>query len=232
MQKFVDDLRSRVLGAVKNDEATHIVYRVNSSIFSIEPLAVFHPLSREDILIGIKVAKDHGIAIIPRGAATGITGGCLGRGLVVDLSKNVNRILTINIDEGFALVEPGVVQDDLNRALAKHGYRLGPETSTGNRATLGGMLANNAAGSESLRFGSMVDHILEVELATAKGRFLTLKTPQFPLKIPMKSHKKFYPCETPIKISSKKTFQRSTEILPDTDWTSSLFMKIHLIRQL
>lgn len=182
IKEFIDELKRRVTGSVKDDEATRIVYRVDASIFSIEPLAVFQPLSREDVLIGVKVALEHNIPIIPRGAATGITGGCLGYGLVIDLSKHLDRILDINIQEEFAVVEPGVIQDDLNRELASKGYRLGPETSTGNRATLGGMLANNAAGSESLRFGSMADHILEVELVTAAGKFLVLKNT--PLKSP------------------------------------------------
>lgn len=180
-ERFTEDLRQRVRGSVKDDEATLIAYRVDASIFEIEPIAVFLPLSKEDLLAGIKVAKAHGMAIIPRGAATGITGGCLGKGLVIDLSLHLNRILKINIAEEFAIVEPGVVQDDLNSALKEFGYRLGPETSTGNRATLGGMLANNAAGSESLKYGCMADHILEVELALSDGESILLKKTSLPL---------------------------------------------------
>jgi len=172
--KFVRELKTEVQGHVRDDEATKIVYRVDASIFQVEPVAVFTPLSKQDVVQAIKVAREYNIPVIPRGAATGITGGCLGRGLVIDCSRYLNRILEINIREGFARVEPGVIQDDLNRELKKHGFRLGPETSTGNRATLGGMLANNAAGSESLFFGAMVDCILEVELALSTGELTSL----------------------------------------------------------
>lgn len=119
--------------------------------------------------------------MIPRGAATGITGGCLGRGLVIDLARHLNKIVEINPEEGYAIVEPGVVQDDLNKCLKPLGLRLGPETSTGNRATLGGMLANNAAGSESMRFGSMADHILEVDTILSNASSITLKESFFPV---------------------------------------------------
>jgi FAD/FMN-containing dehydrogenase/Fe-S oxidoreductase len=96
--------------------------------------------------------------------------------VIVDLSKYLNRIIEINIDQEYAICEPGVVQDNLNNALASFGYRLGPDTSTGNRATLGGMLANNSAGAHSLHYGRMVDHVEGVELALAGGRIIECKT--------------------------------------------------------
>lgn len=164
MASFSDDLKAELEGEVYFDPMTRQVYSVDASIFEITPLGVAIPKNQADLTKIVKLAAKNQIPITVRGAATGITGGCLGIGLVVDLSKSISRILEINIEKGYAVCEPGVVQDVLNDQLSPFNYRLGPDTSTGNRATLGGMLANNAAGSRSLRYGKMVDHIEAVEL--------------------------------------------------------------------
>lgn len=150
-------------------------YSVDASIYEIEPTGIVIPKSKEDIQQIIHIANEFKISLIPRGAATGITGSCLGYGLIVDTSKYLNRILEINYEEEYVICEPGVVQDELNKALAAKGYRLGPDTSTGNRATVGGMLANNAAGAHSLLYGKMIDHILEVEMALSNGQCVLFK---------------------------------------------------------
>lgn len=166
------ELRASIEGDVRFDQTTRRVYSVDASIFEIEPLGVVLPKTKEDLISAVKIANRHGVSIIPRGAATGITGGCLGKGLIIDLSKYLNNIGTIDIAKGTVVCQPGVVQDDLNTKLAHFGYRLGPDTSTGNRATLGGMLANNAAGARSLRYGKMVDHVLSVEILLADGQLV------------------------------------------------------------
>jgi FAD/FMN-containing dehydrogenase/Fe-S oxidoreductase len=151
------------------DPISRSVYSVDASIYEVEPIGVALPKSKEDVIRAIQICQEQKISIIPRGAATGITGGCLGRGLILDLSKYMQEILEINFEKGYAVVEPGVVQDTLNQALSPNGYRLGPDTSTGNRATLGGMCANNAAGARSLKYGKMVDRVQEVELVLSNG---------------------------------------------------------------
>lgn len=185
--KLETELKRTLSGEVRFDAMTRRVYSVDASIFEVEPLGVVTPKNREDILNTIRIARKHQVPLIARGAATGITGGCIGSGLILDCSKHLNCILEVNVDEGYAVVEPGVVQDQLNEALAVHGYRLGPDTSTGNRATIGGMLANNAAGSRSLKYGKMVDHILEVELALANGEVVHF-TPLNPVELEAQLH--------------------------------------------
>ncbi len=169
MKTLIEKLKSRIEGEVRDDEVTRRVYSVDASIFEILPLCVVTPRVREDVIQVLQLAKEFGISVVPRGAATGITGGCLGKGIVLDFSKYMNRILKIDFERGFVICEPGVVQDKLNSVLSQNGYRLGPDTSTGNRATLGGMLANNAAGARSLKYGRMVDDVLEVEVALSSG---------------------------------------------------------------
>lgn len=168
-------LRDSIDGEVRFDSISKSVYSVDASIFEVEPIGIVIPKSTSDILKTIHLARKHNVPIIARGAATGITGGCIGKGLVIDTSKYLNNILEINYTQGYVICEPGVVQDRLNEALEAKGYRLGPDTSTGDRATIGGMLANNSAGAHSLKYGKMVDDIISLELLLATGETLVLE---------------------------------------------------------
>ena len=156
----------------------------------MEPLGIVIPRDEEDLLTTLRIAAEHDVPVTARGAATGITGSCLGKGLIIDTSRYMDQIREININKEYAICEPGVVQDRLNEALGSFGYRLGPETSTGNRATIGGMLANNSAGAKSLLYGSMRDHILSVRLALQGGTILEctpLSDEQFNHKLHLKN---------------------------------------------
>ena len=172
---FKDELIEAVEGQVRFDDISRSIYSVDASIYEVAPIGVVIPKTREDLRKAVNIASRYGVAVIPRGAATGTTGGCLGTGLVVDTTKYFNKILEINIDKRYVVCQPGVVQDDLNDALEVYGFQLGPNTSTGNRATIGGMLANNAAGSHSLIYGQMKDHVLEVEVILISGEVVNLR---------------------------------------------------------
>lgn len=171
-ESLIKDLRDSICGDVRADSMSIAAYSVDASIYEIAPLAIVLPAHVEDIATCLEIARHHKVPLIPRGAATGITGGCIGRGIILDTSKYLNRIDHIDYDKQYAVCEPGVVQKQLNDSLAAQDYRLGPDTSTGNRATLGGMLANNAAGARSLRYGQMSDHVQEVELMLYTGEQL------------------------------------------------------------
>ncbi len=172
---FKNDLILGIEGEVRFDEASRHIYSVDASIYEVMPVGVVIPKTKEDVRKAVKTAAHYRVPIIARGAATGTSGGCLGRGLIIDTTKYLNKILEINCDKGYAICHPGVIQDDLNAALEPLGYQLGPNTSTGNRATIGGMLANNAAGSHSLVYGQMEDHILEVEVALSSGEVVIFR---------------------------------------------------------
>jgi FAD/FMN-containing dehydrogenase/Fe-S oxidoreductase len=172
MDLIEKELRERVDGDVHFDSMSRHVYSVDSSIFEIVPLGIVIPKTREGLIEAVRIAHTHRIPITVRGAATGITGGCLGRGIILDTSKYLNSLLSIDVEACSVTCQPGLIQDDMNDALLPFKYRLGPDTSTGNRATLGGMLANNAAGARSLRFGKMSDHVRSVEVVLASGETL------------------------------------------------------------
>ena len=110
----------------------------------------------------IRFANQHRIGLIPRTAGTSLAGQVVGNGIVVDVSRHWNQILEINPDERWVRVQPGVIRDELNMALAEHDLLFGPETSTANRAMVGGMLGNNSCGSNSVVYGSTRDHTISV----------------------------------------------------------------------
>ncbi len=175
MKSLEQALRGEVRGEIHFEEISRRVYSVDASIYEIEPIGIVLPQDKADLVAAVRIAYAHNIPVIARGAATGIAGGCIGRALILDLSKHLTDICEVNYAKEYVLCQPGVVQDTLNKVLEEKNYRLGPDTSTGNRATLGGMLANNAAGSRSLRYGKMVDHVEAVELLLANGELLQLE---------------------------------------------------------
>ncbi|HWN34582.1 MAG TPA: FAD-binding oxidoreductase, partial [Pseudonocardia sp.] len=156
-------------GEVAFDEYTRHLYARDASMYSIMPRGVVAPRHADDVAAAVALAAEHGVPVLPRGAGTSLAGQTVGAALVLDLSRHMSRILELDPVARTARVQPGVVQDQLNRAAAAHGLMFGPDTSTSNRATLGGMIGNNSAGSGSVRYGMTIDHVqrLDVVLSDA-----------------------------------------------------------------
>ncbi|TMS00589.1 FAD-binding and (Fe-S)-binding domain-containing protein [Nonomuraea basaltis] len=154
-------------GDVRDDPYTRHLYSSDASMYAIEPLAVAFPRDAGDVQVLVAACAELGVPVLPRGAGTSLAGQTVGAALIVDFSRHMNQIM--EIDGRSARVQPGVVQDQLNRAARRHGLMFGPDTSTSNRATIGGMIGNNSAGSHSVRYGSTIDHVesLRVVLADA-----------------------------------------------------------------
>jgi FAD/FMN-containing dehydrogenase/Fe-S oxidoreductase len=112
----------------------------------------------------VATARDFGVPVLPRGAGTSLAGQTVGQAIVLDLSRHMAEIIEIDAERRLARVQPGVVQEQLNLAAARHGLAFGPDTSTKNRATLGGMIGNNSAGSQSVRYGMTIDHVLALQV--------------------------------------------------------------------
>ncbi len=162
-------LKSQLEGDLYTDNVQRVLYSTDASQYKEMPLAVARPKSKEDIKRIIAFARDNGTSVIPRGAGTSLAGQVVGSGIVVDISKYMNRILECNAAERWVIVEPGVVLAELNLFLAAHGLQFGPETSTANRCVLGGMVGNNACGLHSLVYGSVREHILEIDAVLSDG---------------------------------------------------------------
>jgi len=162
-------LRTRLDGQVADDDYTRHLFSRDASMYSITPLVVVYPQHADDVRATVAVAAEHGVPVLPRGAGTSLAGQTVGEAVVLDCSRHLTRILEIDPDTRSARVQPGVVAEELNRAAAPHGLMFGPDTSTSDRATLGGMIGNNSAGSGSVRYGMTIDHVraLEVVLSDA-----------------------------------------------------------------
>jgi FAD/FMN-containing dehydrogenase/Fe-S oxidoreductase len=168
-------LSAKLEGEIRNDHLSKILYSTDASAYKETPLAVAFPRSKEDIRLLIDFAKSHKTSLIPRGAGTSLAGQVVGNGIVVDVSKHINKILEVNVEEKWVRVEPGVVLTELNLHLQPFGLMFGPETSTANRCTMGGMLGNNSCGLHSLTHGSVREHILEVKTLLSDGSEVTFK---------------------------------------------------------
>ncbi|HET8828907.1 MAG TPA: FAD-linked oxidase C-terminal domain-containing protein [Pelobium sp.] len=156
-----------------NDTASHqsqiLAYATDASVYQEKPLAVALPKCTEDVKQLIKFALANNLTLIPRAAGTSLAGQVVGNGVVVDISKHFNKIIEVNTEEKWVKVQPGVIRDDLNSYLKSSGLMFGPETSTANRAMIGGMVGNNSCGLHSMVWGAVRDHLLEVSVILSDG---------------------------------------------------------------
>lgn len=183
--KNLEELSKHFEGEFRTDYLTRVLYATDASEYREMPLAVAIPKSHSDLSLLIDFAVKNKTSLIPRGAGTSLAGQVVGHGIVVDVSKNFKQILDFNAEERWVRVEPGVVLAELNLYLKPFGLQFGPEASTANRCTLGGMLGNNSCGLHSLTYGSVRDHILEVDALLSDGSKATFKpltTDQFEQK--------------------------------------------------
>src|SRR5450432_2304595 len=167
-QQFLH-LSSRLEGELFTDETTRILYATDASAYREIPLAVAVPKSVEDLRTLILFARENQTSLIPRTAGTSLAGQVVGKGIVVDVSRNFTRILEFNKEESWVRVQPGVIRDELNLFLKPHALLFGPETSTANRAMIGGMVGNNSCGSNSIVYGSTRDHLMEIKALLSDG---------------------------------------------------------------
>jgi FAD/FMN-containing dehydrogenase/Fe-S oxidoreductase len=162
-------LRQVLRGEVLFDAFTRGRYSTDASIYQIEPIGVALPLGSEDIEAAIAIAREEGVAVIPRGGGSSQNGQTLGAALILDTSRHMNRLLEVDTIAGTAIVQPGIVLDELNRQLKPSGWYFPVDVSTSANATIGGMTGNNSAGGRSIKYGIMVHNVIEVETVLADG---------------------------------------------------------------
>lgn len=162
-------LANALEGVLLDDELSRIIYATDASAYREIPLAVAYPKNISDIRELIEFARKEQTSLIPRTAGTSLAGQVVGGGIVVDVSRFFTEILEVNSIEGWVRVQPGVIRDELNMFLKPHGLYFGPETSTANRAMIGGMVGNNSCGSNSIVYGSTREHLLEVKGLLSDG---------------------------------------------------------------
>ncbi len=168
-------LQADLDGKLHIDDVTRLLYATDASAYREKPLGVILPRHTADLEKIIAFAREYQVPLIPRAAGTSLAGQVVGGGLVVDISRHMNRVLELNVAEKWVKVEPGVILDELNAFLQPHGLFFGPETSTSNRCMIGGMLGNNACGAHSMVYGSTRDHTLEIEALLSDGTAVTFR---------------------------------------------------------
>ncbi|HEV9035560.1 MAG TPA: FAD-binding and (Fe-S)-binding domain-containing protein, partial [Puia sp.] len=169
MEEKLKILGGGLEGELYFDKTMRTLYATDASAYREMPLAVAIPKTTDDIKRLIAFAKTNHTSLIPRTAGTSLAGQVVGKGIVVDVSHYFTRILELNADERWVRVQPGVIRDDLNLFLRPHGLLFGPETSTANRAMIGGMVGNNSCGSNSIVYRSTREHLLEVKAILSDG---------------------------------------------------------------
>ena len=171
------ELRARGVSAIDASARRRAEYSSDASLYRVLPAAVAFPRSAEEIGTAVAACRHLQIPLTMRGGGTSLAGNAIGPGLVLDVSGRLNRILSIDPDAATAVVEPGVILDDLQRAAAPYGLRFGPDPSTHSRCTIGGMIGNNACGSRALRYGRTADNVLALDVITGTGEFLRARPP-------------------------------------------------------
>jgi FAD/FMN-containing dehydrogenase/Fe-S oxidoreductase len=168
------ELEPMIEGEVRFDPKARALYATDASPYEIWPLGVVLPRSTEDIRKALDVARRHGVPVLPRGGGTSLAGQTVARAIVVDVSKYLTSILDFDPGARTVRVQPGVVRDQLNEFLAPHGLQFTPDVSTTNRANIGGMAANNSAGTRSIKYGKTVDQVLAMTVMLGDGTILEL----------------------------------------------------------
>jgi len=168
-------LATQLEGELLTDDLHRILYATDGSIYRELPLAVAYPKGAEDIRKLIVFAKENSLTLIPRTAGTSLAGQCVGTGIVVDVSRYMNEILEVNAAESWVRVQPGVIRDELNVFLKPYGLFFGPNTSTANRAMIGGMVGNNSSGTTSIKYGVTRDHVMELQTILSDGSNVVFK---------------------------------------------------------
>jgi FAD/FMN-containing dehydrogenase/Fe-S oxidoreductase len=169
------------------DNSTRQLYATDASVYQIEPAAIAFPRNGTQATAVIRAACEAELAVTPRGAGTGLVGGAIGAGLIVDFSRHNRQITDLDLDRRTVRVGAGVVLDQLNALLKPHGFCFGPDVATSSRATLGGMIANNSSGSHVPFYGVTADHVVSLELALADGRIARTEASDLSLAVQRQS---------------------------------------------
>ena len=172
-QELAAELRRAGVAEVDASTRRRAEYSTDASNYRVVPQAVVFPREVDEVAAAIRVARDLQVPVTARGAGTSCAGNAVGPGIVLDLSRHLNRVLSLDPQAGTAVVQPGVILADLQRAAAPHGLRFGPDPSTQARCTIGGMIGNNACGAHALAYGRTSDNVEALSLLLADGRTLS-----------------------------------------------------------
>lgn len=163
------ELSAALAGEVRFDLYSKALYSTDASLYQMQPIGVVIPKDRADVIKTVQIAAAGDVPILPRGGGTSLAGQSVGEAVVLDMSKYMNRLLEVNVEERWARVEPGIILDELNHQLKPHGLMYAPDVATSSRANVGGTIGNNSAGSHSLIYGKTIDHVMSLDLVLSNA---------------------------------------------------------------
>lgn len=166
---FLRELEKHFTGDIRLDAASRALYSTDASMYQIEPLGIAIPKTQEDLQSAVELASKYKIPILPRGSGSSLGGQAIGEALILDCSRYLDNIISIDPESHMATVEPGVILADLNRAAAQHGLMFGPDPASAERATMGGVIGNNATGAHSILYGMSADHLVSADVILGDG---------------------------------------------------------------
>jgi FAD/FMN-containing dehydrogenase/Fe-S oxidoreductase len=164
-----EKIRRRTSGELRTDPKSRWLYSTDASLYQMQPIGVFFPQNKEDLLGLIEICRQHQIAVTPRGGGSSLAGQAIGPGIILDLSRYLDKKLQIDPEKRTAILDPGVTLTHLNQAARKYGLMFGPDPASADRATVGGSVANNATGAHSILYGMAADHVNSAEVIFADG---------------------------------------------------------------
>ena len=163
------EIESRVDSELRTDDYSRVFYSTDASIYQVEPYGVLFPRNAEDLQAVVEVAAKHGLPLLPRTSGSSLAGQAVNEALVLDFSRHLDGVLELDVARRQVRVQPGIVLDDLNRGLRRHGLQFGPDPASSDRAAIGGIVSNNSTGSHSILYGMTADHVLETNVLLADG---------------------------------------------------------------
>ncbi|HSZ39603.1 MAG TPA: FAD-binding oxidoreductase, partial [Trebonia sp.] len=172
-EELAQALRKAGVADTDTSDRRRAEYSSDASNYRVVPAVVAYPRGTDEIIAALAVARELGVPITARGAGTSIAGNALSTGLVLDTSRHLNRVLSVDPERRTATVQPGTVLDTITKAASPHGLRFGPDPSTHSRCTIGGAIGNNACGSRALRYGRSADNVVSLDVVTGSGTRFT-----------------------------------------------------------
>ena len=173
--ELISDLQRSIAGEVRADLSTRLLYATDASIYRVEPLGVVFPRTLDDLQASVELAGRYRVPVLARGSGSSLAGAAIGPALVLDFSRDLDKIIAIDPQSRTAIVEPGVILERLNREAGRHGLMFGPDPASAERATLGGSVANNATGAHSILYGMAADHLLAADVIFSNASRATLQ---------------------------------------------------------
>jgi len=163
-KELIEEFENHIKGDFLHDRISRTLYSTSACMFKRFPACIVLPKDEEDVMESVRIAKKYNLPITARGGGSSLAGQALGAGLIIDFSKYMNKIKEINAEEGYAIVEPGIIYSELNDELKNHKRQFAPDPSSGNYCTIGGMIASNSSGSHSLIYGTTIDYLNELKV--------------------------------------------------------------------